>query len=104
MRSLTRDVLLLGGAAAAFLLLAVIAPVVADEAPSPAVAAARVEASPGGELRLAANPAPASRRRVQGPAPMVEPSAEEGASDKPVAEPRCDRVRRIGKVTITRCD
>ena len=100
MKTLYRDVLLLGGAATAFLMLFVVAPVGAQAVPAE-------EAAP---TQLAANDAAVSTAwqddYAAGPIAASTSTtlpADDGTDDVQV-EQRCDQVRRIGKFTITRCD
>ena len=96
MKTPIRDVLLLGAAASAFIFLAVQAPVgaqeVSQDAPRPeAVLAASDTATRSVAWEDATTPRPATA-----PATYV--------ADDVKVERRCDRVQRIGKFTITRCD
>jgi hypothetical protein len=92
MKTLTRDVLLLGSAATLFLLLAFVEPVgAADQAVSAPVAAPPVA------IQATAISASLS------PVPAQVATAEEPRRDIR-REKRCDRVGRIGKFAITRCD
>jgi uncharacterized protein involved in high-affinity Fe2+ transport len=92
MTSLFREVLLPSAAAVGLLFVA-----------SADVATARE--APGVEpVQIAAAPVPAARHQ---PVPM-QPTAEADPSrprNKPLeVERRCDRIQRIGKFTVTRCD
>ena len=92
MTSLLREILLPSFAAVGLLFAATVDVATAGEAPG-------VE-----PVQIAAAPVPAAPHR---PA-RTEPTAEADPSrprNKPLAvERRCDRIERIGKFTLTRCD
>jgi len=88
MKILTRDVVLLGSAATTFLLLAFASPVGA------------------GDDSLSAGSLPGDGTPVTLDPPPVDakPAASGPARPEVRVEKACDRVERIGKFTITRCN
>ena len=96
MPNFIRDVLLPGAAAVGLLLAFTIGPARAHEEAS----------SIAPDATLAARAPQSTRLRPDLAEPDARGEQEAEASEQPDSgfEPSCDRVRRIGKFTLTRCD
>lgn len=92
MRSLISEVLLPASAAVGLLAMLAIPPATADEREPQAAASTTVAA-------VSAPSVPA--HRIVPSSPATDRSAE---SSRPTIERRCERVERIGKFAITRCE
>lgn len=91
MRSLISEVLLPASAAVGLLALLAIPPATAEERVPQAAASTTV---------AAVAPSSVPTHRIVPSSPAADRSAE---SSRPTIERRCERVERIGKFTITRC-
>jgi len=92
MTSLFREVLLPSAAAVGLLLAAAVDVATAGEAP---------EAKP---VQIAAAPVSAAPHQPARRQPIVEADLSRPRNKPLEVERRCDRIQRIGKFTITRCD
>jgi hypothetical protein len=92
MKTLISDVLLPASAAVGLLALLLIHPATAEDR----------QVQPEAAATLAAVSAPAGSARQS--APVSDATDQSAAARKPAIEKRCERVERIGKFAITRCE